>query len=137
MKCYFLLSLSGQHLPSSAGTLNRETVCKDASTTVSCSTITDSIAVADIKYGTKLTTTCGLGNTSAGCCEYDGADCMISYSGRLQQDQCSGRSVCTFGDGVSSGDTTACGVDNYPIINHYFTMEYYCLLGKLHASLIL
>ena len=123
------LSFSGQYLPPSAGTPDRVTVCQGANTYVYCGH--DSfIAVADIQYGTKLTTTCGLGNSSAGCCVYDVIDCMVAYSSTLQQDQCSGRGVCTFGDGVSQADTSSCGVTNYPLINHYLTMEYYCLLGN-------
>ena len=132
---YCCTIISGQYLPS-AGTPDRVTICKGTSTLVTCGS--DSIiAVADIQYGTKLTATCGLGDNSIGCCDYNGTDCMISYSGTLQQEPCSGRSVCTFGGEVSSTDTSTCGVANYPVANHYFTMEYYCLLSKLHASLIL
>ena len=112
------------------------TECQGASTTVACGS--DSfIVVAEISYGTKLTTTCGLGNISTGCCDYDGADCMTTYSGTLQQEMCSGRSVCTFGYGVGVADTSTCGFANYmyPVLNHYLTVLYYCLLGKLYASL--
>ena len=111
------------------------TICQGTSTLVGCGS--DSIiAVADIQYGTKLTTTCGLGNASAGCCDYDNADCLTAYSGPLQQEKCSGRHVCNdnFGVGVSSA---TCGKPNYPLTNHYLTMEYYCLLGKLYASSII
>ena len=134
---YCCTIISGQYLPS-AGTPTRVTICQDSSTQVAC--VSDSIiAVADIQYGTKLTPTCGLKNASAGCCVYDDADCFTAYSITLPQEKCSGRSVCkdNFGDGISAGDTSSCGVVNYPTINHYLTMEYYCLLSKLHDSLIL
>ena len=125
----FSLSFSGQYLPSLAGTPNRVTICQGTGTAVSCGS--DSIiAVADIQYGTKLTTTCGLGNTSTGCCDYDGLDCLVQYSGTFQQEQCSGRYVCTFGDSIPASDTSSCGVANYPVVNHYLTMDYYCLLSK-------
>ena len=105
------------------------TVCQGASTVVSCGS--DSIiAVADIQYGTKLTTTCGLGNTSAGCCVYDSADCRTTYSYTFQYEECTGRYVCLFGDYVSASYPSICGVHNYPVVNHYLTMEYYCFLGK-------
>ena len=106
------------------------TVCKGASTTVACGS-GSIIAVADIQYGTKLTTTCGLGNTSAGCCDYDSGDCITAYTSSTAQGLCNGRHVCTFGDDIS---VHACGVANYPVLNHYLTMQYYCLLGKLYAS---
>ena len=134
---YMFLSFSGQYLPPSAGTPDRVTRCQGTSTYAVCG-IDSIIAVADIQYGTKLTTTCGLGNTSAGCCDYDSADCMITYSGTYQQAMCSGRSGCTFGNAVSAADTSSCGFTNYPVTNHYLTMEYYCLLGNsLYASFTL
>ena len=125
----FSLLFSGQYLPSFAGTPNRVTICQGTGTTVSCGS--DSIiAVADIQYGTKLTTTCGLGDTSIGCCYYDSADCFTAYSGTMPQEQCYGRSICSFGDSISAADTSSCGVANYPVTNHYLTMEFYCLLSK-------
>ena len=131
------LSFSGQYLPPSAGTPYRVTMCQGTNTYAVCG-IDSIIAVADIQYGTKLTTTCGLGNTSAGCCDYDSADCMIAYSGTLPQERCSGRSFCTFGDLHLAAVMSACGVTNYPLLNHYLTMEYYCLLGNsLYASFTL
>ena len=123
------LSFSGQYLPPSAGTPYRVTVCQGASTAVACHS-GSIIAVGDIKYGTKLTTTCEIRNTSAGCCVYDETDCMKTHLGTYQQAMCSGRSVCTFGDGVGATETSSCGVHNYPVANHYLTMEYYCLLGN-------
>ena len=107
------------------------TVCQGASTSVTCGD--DSIiAVADIQYGTKPTTTCGLGNNSIGCCDYVVGDCMIAYvSETTQQERCSGNTVCSYGNGISAVDTSSCVGANYPISNHYLTMEYYCLLGKL------
>ena len=131
------LSFSGQYLPPSAGTPYRVTVCQGASTAVACHS-GSIIAVGDIKYGTKPTTTCGLGNSSAGCCVYDVIDCMAAYSGTIQQKICSGRSICSFGGDFSAAEMSACGVTNYPLINHYLTMEYYCLLGNsLYASFTL
>ena len=121
--------ISGQYLPSSAGPPDRVTVCKGASISVACGS--DSIiAVADIQYGTKLTTTCGLGNTSAGCCDYDSGDCLTAYTSSTAQGLCNGRELCTFGHDISG----TCGLANYPVLNHYLTMQYYCLLGKLYAS---
>ena len=132
----FLL-FSGQYLPSSAGFPNRVTICRGTSTVVSCGS-GSIIAIADIQYGTKLTTTCGIMDNSTGCCDYDGTDCMTTYSGKMQQDRCFGKPVCTFGDAVSAADTSSCGVANYPPINHYLTMEYYCLSGNsLYASFTL
>ena len=123
------LLFSGQYLPSLAGTPNRVTICQGTGTTVSCGS--DSIiAVADIQLGTELTTTCGLGNTSIGCCYYDSADCLTAYSGTMPQYQCSGKSICSFGDSISAADMSLCGVANYPVTNDYLTMEYYCLLSK-------
>ena len=127
---YFSSIISGQYLPSSAGPPDRVTVCQGANTFVSCDS--DSIiAVADIQFGTKLTTTCGLGSTAVGCCDYDGADCNITYSGTLERDLCNGRQGCFFGNSVSAVETNTLCDTNYPDINHYLTMEYYCLLGKL------
>ena len=126
---YFSI-ISGQYLPSSAGPPDRVTECPGIGAEVVCGS--DSIiVVATIHYGTKFTTTCGLANTTEGCCSYDEADCMTTYSSTSQQEQCNGKSTCTFGDIVFATDTTStCGGTDYPTLNHYLTMEYYCLLSK-------
>ena len=90
------------------------------------------IAVGSVQYGTKLTKTCGLSDTSDGCCDYDPEDCLIDYTGTIQQYVCSGRDVCGGGT-VAKGDSSSCG-DLYPIQNHYLTMEYYCIPGSIRAS---
>ena len=113
------------------------TICQGARASVAVCSSDNIIAVANIQYGTKLTTTCGLADTSARCCDYDGVDCMTAYAGTRLQGQCTGREVCSFGDGVSAADTSSCGISNYPFLNHYLTMEYYCLLGKFGKFLLL
>ena len=85
-----------------------------------------------VEYGTKLTTTCGLSDTSAGCCNYDAADCLIDYTGSLQQESCSGKAVCNSVT-LSAGDSTSC-VGSYPVANHYVTMEFYCVPGKSYVT---
>ena len=90
------------------------------------------IAVDSVQYGTKLTATCGLSDTSDGCCDYDSNDCLTNYSGTIQQDVCTGRDVCGGGN-LTKGDTRSCG-EQYPIQNHYHTMEYYCIPGSIRAS---
>ena len=87
-----------------------------------------------VQYGTKLTSTCGLSNTSAGCCDYDEADCLISYDGTALQDACSGKDLCVAVT-VAAADTSSCGKSSYPILNHYLAMEYYCVAGKLLSVL--
>ena len=117
---------SGQSLLE--GSLYRGTDCQGTTYIISCQANTI-IAVKSVEYGTKLTTTCSMSNTSAACCSYDSIDCFLPYTGRtLLQDACSGRVLCT-PDLVASADSSSCGSD-YPITNHYWTVEYYCLPGK-------
>ena len=104
----------------------RLTSCQDTSLLASCSA-GSIIAVTGIQYGTKLEATCSLSNTTAGCCDYDAADCLIDYAGTSQQASCSGRTVC-LDVSVAAADTSSCGVD-YPILNHYLSMEYQCIPG--------
>ena len=82
-----------------------------------------------MNYGTKLTATCGFNDNSAACCTYDGADCFLqTYSGTEQQALCSGRSRCSTVI-LSQQDTSSCG-GTYPILNHYVTMQYFCIQSK-------
>ena len=108
--------------------MNRITECQGTSLIGSCPS-EHNIAVKGVQYGTKLTSICSLSNSSAGCCDYDAADCLIPYNGTSQQDDCSGRELCV-GVTVAAADTSSCGA-NYPVLNHYLTMEYYCVAGKL------
>ena len=126
--------ISGQTLPE--GSPDRSTVCQGAvSGLVGNCLSTDRIAVKSVEYGTKLTTTCGPSDTSAMCCNYNATDCFIDYTGTLQQESCSGRAVCTTGVTVSAEDTSGCG-GTYPVVNHYLTMEFYCVSGKPHVHII-
>ena len=120
---FFIL---GQTLPE--GALERSTGCQGTSLIASCP-YNYRIAVKGVEYGTKLTSTCSLFDNSIGCCDYDAADCLIAYDGTSQQDACSGRDLCV-GVTVVAADTSSCGISNYPVLNHYLTMEYYCVAGK-------
>ena len=123
----FRFFFPGQTLPE--GAPERKTECRGTSLIGSCPS-NHSLAVKGVQYGTKLTSTCGLSNTSAGCCDYDDADCFITYNGTAQQDACSGRDLC-ISISVAAADTSSCGNSSYPILNHYLAMEYYCVAGKL------
>ena len=123
--------ISGQTLPE--GSPDRSTECQGADLVGNCLS-TDRIAVKSVQYGTKLTTTCGLSNTSAGCCNYAATDCLIDYAGTLQQESCSGKAVCNSVT-LSAGDSTSCGVTDYPVRNHYLTMEFYCVIGKSRVTI--
>ena len=110
--------------------LKRETSTDcQSSTLLGICSVGEIIAVGSVQYGTKLTETCGLSETSDGCCDYDPNDCLTNYSGTIQQDVCTGRDVCGGGN-LTKGDTSSCG-DLYPIQNHYLTMEYYCIPGSI------
>lgn len=85
-------------------------------------------AVKDIKYSTKLLATCELSNLS-GCCDYDASDCLTVYKGTDQQRACSGRELCKDVN-IAQAERTSCG-ESYQAFNHYLTMEYYCINGKL------
>lgn len=87
------------------------------------------IATKDLSYGTKLTTTCAASNTSAGCCDYDPDDCLTPYAETSQQAACSGKDLC-IDLSVAQADTSSCGA-SYPSLNHYLTMEYYCISGNM------
>ena len=126
----FSVFISGQTLPE--GALEHKTECQGTSLIGSCPS-EHKIAVKGVQYGTKLTSTCGLFNTSAGCCDYDDADCLVTYDGTAQQDACSAKALC-LGISVAAADTSSCGT-NYPVLNHYLTMEYYCVAGKLLSVL--
>ena len=125
--------ISGQTLPE--GSPDRSTVCQGTDLVGNCLN-TDRIAVKSVQYGTKLTTTCSLSNTSAGCCNFDATDCLIDYTGTLQQESCSGKAVCNSVT-ISAADSTSCGATNYPILNHYLTIEFYCVSGKSHCNFIM
>ena len=116
----------GQILPESGP--DRTTECQGTSLKGSCPT-NEWIAVKGVEYGTKLTSTCSQSDTSAGCCSYSASDCLIEYDGTGQRDACSGRDLC-LSVSVAAADTSSCGSSNYPVLNHYLTMEYYCVPGK-------
>ena len=124
--------ISGQTLPE--GSPDRSTVCQGTGLVGNCPS-TDRIAVKNVEYGTKLTATCGPSDTSAMCCNYNATDCLMDYTGTLQQESCSGRAVCTTGVTLSAGDTSSCG-GTYPVVNHYLTMEFYCISGKSRVNII-
>lgn len=120
------LSLKGQTLPE--GSTDRTTVCAGTNLLGSCP-VGEVIVVKDVQYGTKLTTTCPLSSTTNGCCDYSATDCFDPpYTGTTQQAACSGRSLCN-AVAVGEEDTSSCGA-TYPGLNHYLTMEYYCIPGS-------
>ena len=95
-----------------------------------CGNAVEVIAVESIQHGTKLTTTCGLLDTSAYCCQYDSGDCLIPYTDDATSSllvDCLGKQVCS-GSNPAAVETPSCGSD-YPGHSHYYTMEYYCLPG--------
>ena len=126
-----LILVSAVSLPE--GSPDRTTVCAGLDLQGSCPS-GELIAVQSVKYGTKLTASCGLSDNSGPCCVYDGADCFSpTYTDTAQQAACSGRELCSVVS-VAKADTTSCGA-TYPVLNHYLTIEYYCIPGKFEAQL--
>ena len=120
------LFVSGQSLPE--GSTDRTTVCAETFLRGSCP-FGEKIAVKDVQYGTKQ---CTLSSDASGCCDYDSTDCLTDYTGTAQQAACSGRDLC---NEVTIGheDTSSCGAP-YSDLNHYLTMEYYCISGKFNTT---
>ena len=84
--------ISGQTLPE--GNPDQATACADAVLRMACPS-GEVIAVKEVRYGTKLTTTCQQGNTSDACCQYDAGDCFDPpYSNTAEIAACSGYNVC-------------------------------------------
>ena len=117
--------ISGQSLPEEP--IDRITECAGVKLTGTCPA-NKIIAVKNVEYGTKLTATCSFADTSAVCCKYDSTDCFLPYTGTIPQEACTGRELCGPGS-VSRTNNNSCSSD-YPVGNHYLTMEYYCLPGK-------
>ena len=64
------------------------TVCSGVNLQESC-VGGEIIAVQSVNYGTKLTASCDQNDNSAGCCTYDGADCILpTYSSTEQHAAC-------------------------------------------------
>ena len=123
-------TVTGDTLPE--GSPDRTTACAGVDLQGSC-VGGEVIAVQSVKYGTKLAATCGLSDSSSACCVYDSGDCFLpAYTGTDQQTACSGRSLCS-SVSIAQADTSSCG-GTYPILNHYLTIEYYCIPGKFIAS---
>lgn len=118
-----MLTVSGQTLPEDS--TNRVTECEGTILRGSCPA-NHVIAVKDVQYGT---TTCALSASDPGCCDYDPTHCLTNYTGTTQQAACSGRELCNDAT-IGEEDTSSCGAP-YPDLNHYLTMEYYCIPGKL------
>ena len=118
-----MITVSGQLLPE--GSVNRVTACEGEILRGSCPA-SNVIAVKDIKYGT---TNCALNANDPECCDYESTDCLTDYTGTAQQAVCSGRGVC-YDVTIGEADTSSCG-SSYPELNHYLTMEFYCIPGKL------
>ena len=118
-----MITVSGQLLPEDS--VNRVAECKGDILRGSCPA-SNVIAVKDIKYGT---TNCALNANDPDCCDHESTDCLTDYTDTAQQAACSGREYCT---DVTVGEaiTSSCG-SPYPEINHYLTMEYFCIPSKL------
>ena len=124
--------ISGQTLPE--GNPDQATACADAVLRMACPS-GEVIAVKEVRYGTKLTTTCQQGNTSDACCQYDAGDCFDPpYNNTAEIAACSGYNVCNKdkadSNAVRAGqeDSSSCGAD-YPGLTHYLVMDYYCIPG--------
>ena len=117
-----IISFSGQSLPEDS--TDRTTACAETVLRGSCPS-DQKIAVKDVKFGTNQ---CPLSSNASGCCDYDSTDCLTDYTGTAQQAACSGRGLCNDVT-IGEGDTSSCGAP-YPDLNHYLTMEYYCIPGK-------
>lgn len=127
--CLFL-KVSGETLPE--GSPDRTTVCAEVDLLGSCVN-GEVIVVQSVNYGTKLKATCPLHDNSSACCAYGSGDCFTpDYTGTDQQAACSGRSLCNSVQ-ISKEDTSSCGA-NYPILNHYLTIEYYCIQESTRIS---
>lgn len=118
--------ISGQTLPE--GDTDRTTVCTGDLLRGSCP-VGEVIAVKDVRFGTKLASICPLSSNATRCCDYAATDCFDPpYTDTAQQTACSGKSLCNEVV-VGEADTSACGAA-YSELNHYLTMEYYCITGR-------
>ena len=120
-------ALIGQFLPSEK--METALICLGENFHGSCP-LGKKVAIQDVHYGTKLSSTCGYAETSAECCKKDPSDCILPYVNHNQHIACSGRQTCEDVT-LPVGNSTTCGT-LYPMVNHYMSADYYCIDSKYY-----